>query len=543
MTSSPAKPERLIKRYEVVPDQITPLNIQTKIADSGLVIINADDEGVTEYVAKSMQEKGYQVVIMKMPKIVLSKSNNLPTYPLPTFDEEDISKLFGKIVADYPKLSLAGFIHIGSIKNEVDLFHKDEAAVLKTVFLSAKNFFLCNRRKNSFFISAVRMDGNLGLQTGENLMQGGLFGLHKSLSIEWEEEIWTKAVDLAANLSLKQAASYLIEEIFETCYSQLEVGRCQAAKRFAPQLVETYIDDLAKQPLGLTDKDTLLVTGGGRGITAGCVIQLAKTCGCGFILLGRTDLSADLAWTNGERDKIALKKLALAKITGTNKDSRPKPAEIDKLVNTALNQIEIMDTIRAIKEAGGRAVYAECDVRNLKRLRRVVEKYEQELGTITGLIHGAGAIADKKIQRKTAADFAMVFGSKVEGLATCLKALAVNKLKYLILFSSVAGYFGNGGQSDYAIANEVLNKFAFYFNNKQPSCKTVAINWGAWDGGSMVDESIRNIVKDTELKLIPPEIGANYFVEQFYRHENPAQILVNCTDRLIRPKINNLADL
>ena len=534
----------MIKRYEVVLGQIAPIHIQTKIADSGLVIINADGEGVTEQVAKRLLKQGYQVVIMTMQKIVLKETNDLPIYPLPTLDEADIVKFFGKITADYPRLSFAGFIHIGSTrKATTNLFHEDETAVLKTVFLSAKNFFLSNRRENSFFISAVRMDGNLGLQTGENLMQGGLFGLHKSLSIEWEDEIWTKAVDLAAELSSKQAADYLIEEIFETCYSQLEVGRGQEAKRFAPQLVETYIDDLDKQPLGLTHQDTLLVTGGGRGITAGCVIHLAKTCGCGFILLGRTDLSADLAWTNQERDKNVLKKLALAEITKINKESRPKPAEIDKLVNMALNQLEIMDTLQAIEEAGGRAVYASCDVRSLTQLRRVVEQYEREQGAITGLIHGAGAIADKKIQRKTAADFELVFGSKIEGLSNCLNALDVTKLKYLILFSSVAGYFGNGGQSDYAMANEVMNKFAFRIKKQQPSCRTVAINWGAWDGGSMVDVSIRKMVKDTELRLIPPEIGTNYFVEQFYQHDNPPQILINCTNRLIRPKISNLADL
>ena len=93
------------------------------------------------------------------------------------------------------------------------------------------------------------------------------------------------------------------------------------------------------------------------------------------------------------------------------------------------------------------------------------------------------------------------------------------------------------------MANEVLSKFALYLKTKQPACRTVSINWGAWDGGSMVDESIRNITRGTKLSLIPLQDGTTYFIEQFYEHDNPAQIVINSTDSLIRPKIESLIDV
>jgi hypothetical protein len=38
-----------------------------------------------------------------------------------------------------------------------------------------------------------------------------------------------------------------------------------------------------------------------------------------------------------------------------------------------------------------------------------------------------------------------------------------------VLFSSIVGFFGNVGQSDYAIANEILNKSAHLIKRKYPS--------------------------------------------------------------------------
>lgn len=518
-----------------------------KPADNGLVIINADRDGVAGHVAGHLSQMGCQIAIITMPGSALTEIGDFAIYHLPACNDDAISGLFEQIILDANQ-PLSGFIHIGSTvkesyNGEAGLFPKCETDILKTVFLSAKYFVQANRNERGFFISTVRMDGGLGLLTGENYIQGGLFGLHKSLAIEWEEQILTKAIDVAAELEPDVAAKYLLEEIFDHGFANIEVGRTAEGHRLAPTLVENYVDDILDHNIVLGPDDILLVTGGGRGITAECVIQLAKISGCGFILLGRTELSADISWTNGERDKTVLQHLAIAKLTDANPSEKPKPAEIDKLVNMAFHCAEVTDTLKAIKAAGGRAVYMSCDVRDSKQLRDIVEKCEKKIGAVTGFIHGAGTIADKKIQRKTAMDFDYVYGAKIEGLNACLEVLNLEKLKHLILFSSVAGYFGNGGQTDYAIANEVMNKFAFYLKKKQASCQATSINWGAWDGGSMVNESIRNIVKDSQLSLIPIEVGTMYFIEQFYEQNNPAQIIINSTNRFIRPNINNLTDI
>jgi NAD(P)-dependent dehydrogenase (short-subunit alcohol dehydrogenase family) len=474
-------------------------------------VIVWDDSGVAELVAQKMRAMGYHA----------------QTVALPVADEAMVEQMFTEIIAKTGQ-PLAGFIYIASLKDCSDglLFSKMEINALKAVFLCAKYFarLFKGGAKRGFFVSAARIDGQLGLGAGGSAVQGGLFGLHKSLQLEWREIILSKAVDLAPKLPKDRAADYLIDEIFNTNCKSLEIGRPLDGKRYAPYLTENYpTPDLLDK--GPERGDVLLITGGGRGITAKCAIRLAQSFQCGLILLGRTDISADLEWTGGARDRARLRELAIAKL----KPARPKPSEIEKLVDSALNQIEVQDNLGAIRAAGGRAHYESCDVQNLEQLKNTVEACEAKLGPITGLVHGAGIIADKKIQRKTAADFDSVFGAKIIGLDACLRCISAKRLKYLILFSSTAGYFGNDGQSDYAMANEVLNKFTFTFKKEHPNCKAVSLNWGMWDGGSMVSESIRNSVKNSKTRLIPLEIGTNYFIEQFAYAQKPGvcQILIS----------------
>ena len=77
---------------------------------------------------------------------------------------------------------------------------------------------------------------------------------------------------------------------------------------------------------------------------------------------------------------------------------------------------------------------------------------------IDGVIHGAGVIQDKLIRDKTPESYDRVFGTKVESALILSRRLQFEQLKFCVFFASVAGRFGNRGQSDYAAANEVLSQ-------------------------------------------------------------------------------------
>jgi len=149
------------------------------------------------------------------------------------------------------------------------------------------------------------------------------------------------------------------------------------------------------------------------------------------------------------------------------------------------------------------------DVTSADKVNRTLDQVRLDLGPVAALIHGAGILQDRLIVDKDIETFDQVFDTKVKGMHNLLHATRKDPLRYLILFSSVSARFGNAGQSDYAMANEVLNKIAQAESMGRPNCKVTAINWGPWEGG-MVSPALQRVFEQRGVGLIPAQIGADW---------------------------------
>ena len=69
-----------------------------------------------------------------------------------------------------------------------------------------------------------------------------------------------------------------------------------------------------------------------------------------------------------------------------------------------------------------------------------------------------------------------------------MRCVPASQLQYLVLFSSVVGFYGKCGTIRLCIANEILNKSAHLIKLNYPHCHVVAINWGPWDSGMVSPE-------------------------------------------------------
>jgi NAD(P)-dependent dehydrogenase (short-subunit alcohol dehydrogenase family) len=255
-----------------------------------------------------------------------------------------------------------------------------------------------------------------------------------------------------------------------------------------------------------------VVSGGGRGITARCVIGLARQYRCKFILLGRSaPPGPEPAWAEPGANENRLKTRLIETLLAEG--NRPTPAEVQKRLAGLLAQREIARTIREIYQAGAQAEYISLDITDLAALQAGLLGPVNRFGPVTGLIHGAGNLADKLIENKSAGDFETVYAAKVTGLQNLLKCLPPRQLSHLILFSSVAGFYGNSGQTDYALANEILNKTAWQVRRRQPDCRVLSLNWGPWDGG-MVTPALKEYFASRQIEVIPVEAGVRWLVEQ-----------------------------
>ena len=258
------------------------------------------------------------------------------------------------------------------------------------------------------------------------------------------------------------------------------------------------------------EDSVVLVSGGARGITARCVVRLAERARCKFILLGRS--AAEIPpheFEVGGCDDAELKRRIAGDLLA--RGEKPAPVRIQKIFSGIRSSQEIQETLRAVERAGGQAEYVQADVADPELADKLSEPVER-LGPVTGIIHGAGTLVDKLIEKKTESDFEMVYTPKVAGLDTMLRSVDTKRLDFLVLFSSIVGFFGNVGQSDYAIANEILNKSAYLLKRRLPDCYVISFNWGPWDSG-MVTPELKKMFEARHVEVIPTEVGARMLVD------------------------------
>lgn len=275
----------------------------------------------------------------------------------------------------------------------------------------------------------------------------------------------------------------------------------------------------------INSSSVILATGGARGITARCVVELAERSHANFILLGRSSLDEnipDIPGTVQEESEIKRRIVDAMQAQG----EKPTPQKVQRTFRSVQSRREIEETIHAVESAGGHAEYISADITDAAALQQKLAEPVHRLGPVTGIIHGAGSLADKLIEKKSEKDFETVYSPKINGLDSLLQCVPARQLDFLVLFSSIVGVYGNIGQSDYAIANEVLNKSAYLIKRSNPDCRVISINWGPWDTG-MVTPELKKIFEERNVEIIPAELGAKLLAEELTpNHSGVIQMVV-----------------
>lgn len=512
--------------YLPQPDQL-----QFKIAGGQVVLVTNDGSDLTPKVVAELEDRGHEVVVLNLPftdHVVFRNAINLK-------DESDqsISDALQTVESQFGKI--ASFIHLHpALHTERGRFtqHLDtDRSVVKTVFLLSKHLQsrLSEMAQTSrvTFLTATRLDGQLGMGRSGNIsvVGGGLPGLVKCLNLEWSA-VFCRAVDIAPNLPANDVAKQIAAEFHDVDAGVIEVA--YDGKRQTPKAIAAAAPEGQTIETTVTNESVFLVSGGARGVTATCVIEMAKVFKCKFILLGRSNNQFELPeFAKGVTEESALKRLIMEDMKA--RGEKPNLQEVKKQYKQIAAKQEIDETINTILQAGGQAVYVQGDVTDLKSFKLPLVQAEKWLGKITGIIHGAGRLADKYIQDKSSQDFDNVLSVKLDGLLSLFKAVHLNDLHHLILFSSVAGFYGNVGQTDYAIANEILNKSAHLFKTNHPNTQVSSINWGAWDSG-MVSGALKAQFEAAGVKLVSSQGGAALIVNELNtKYANQAQVILGDT--------------
>jgi len=512
--------------------------LEFSLPDGHVCLVTDDGTSRTVGVAEALVEKGWKVVVLSFPPSTIVEGPaaawGIPRVELKDLDEKHLREKLREIAEkDGP---IGGLIHLnpslGQDGENGIVFSENARDILLHVFLLAKHLQPSLTQTTPpgrrFFMTVVGLDGSLGVGGGEfSAVDGGFFGLVKTLNLEWES-VFCRAVDLSPVLDEAQSIDSILQELHDPDARIVETGYGLQGR--VTLVAEPSEAAPSVEPDGVVDSSSVfVVSGGAKGVTASCVARLAEEYKCKFVLLGRSPFTGEEPeWARGCHDPSDLKKRGMEAIKAQGE--KPTPRKVEEVLKPVLANREISSTLAAVQEAGGEAKYVQADVTDVKALRQLGTVVDG-LGDLTGVIHGAGVLADRLIEKKTVGDFQSVYSTKVKGLEALLGCVDNSRLKYLILFSSAAGFFGNPGQSDYSMANEILNKVAYQFKKRHPDCRVRAFNWGPWDGG-MVSDSLKKLFEERNIQVIPVDGGTKVFVDGFCRNgEDSPQVLVGSSMR------------
>ncbi|WP_330149616.1 SDR family NAD(P)-dependent oxidoreductase [Shewanella xiamenensis] len=496
-------------------------------------VVIGDDGHNAGVIAEKLHAQGVKVAVVRSPKTVVTSASPLDShianFTLEAIDDESICEVINQIEA---LGQIAGFIHLQPQHKSVadkgaGLVLADEAkASVEQAFLFAKHLQpLLTERDYCRFVTVSRIDGGFGyigmdesagaLISQSELNQAALFGLTKTLNHEWPGVV-CRALDIVPNLDAKTVANAVVQEYYLQD-APVEVGIDSELERTTLVAGNAV---LRRSGASLSSADKILVTGGAKGVTFECALSLAKRCKAHFILAGRSAHQGIPAWAQG-KNRNDLKAAAIAHMQSLG--DKPTPKQVDALVWPVQSSLEISHALQAFEAVGASAEYLSLDVNNPAAIASTIAPISA-LSPITGIIHGAGVLADKHIQDKTLSELERVYGTKVTGLNNLLSALDLSQLTLVALFSSAAGFYGNTGQSDYAMSNDILNKAALQLAQQLPQAKVMSFDWGPWDGG-MVNPALKKMFIDRGVYVIPLKAGAELFASQLLS-DTGAQLLV-----------------
>jgi acyl transferase domain-containing protein/NAD(P)H-dependent flavin oxidoreductase YrpB (nitropropane dioxygenase family) len=349
--------------------------------------------------------------------------------------------------------------------------------------------------------------------------QGGMAGLVKTLAREWPS-VRSRVVDFARNDPIDTVAKRLVAEMFAND-GWAEVGY-DRGQRIRLRAVERPLER-RELMFELKPGEPLLISGGARGITALAAAELARAWKPTLLIVGTTPLPRDgeSSDTLGVKAEGELKAAFHARLLREGRTG--SPAEIETLYQGLRRAREVRENLETLRETGATVAYAQADVRDPGALARVLDEWRTRHGEIVGLIHGAGLIKDKLIRHKSVESFDRVLETKLDGALNLIRLLRPDALKFTALFSSIAGRFGNVGQSDYAAANEMLNKLAHWLDRRWPG-RVVSLIWGPWSGVGMVSQ-LEDHLGRRGLGLIAPEVGSSLLLDEL-RHGRKGDVEV-----------------
>jgi NAD(P)-dependent dehydrogenase (short-subunit alcohol dehydrogenase family)/phosphopantetheinyl transferase len=297
-----------------------------------------------------------------------------------------------------------------------------------------------------------------------------------------------RVIDFAPNVDPLEFAEKVQKEL-TSANRFAAVGYDQELTRRIPKIVLQEPAAYNLRQISWSADDVILVTGGAKGITAECALELARTTNATMALVGSSSYRTN------------------------NSASVPDD--------------EISRTLKRFHDAGLTARYYQCDIVDAATVDRIVAEIRQDLGDITGVIHGSALNLPRELHTVSTDEVLREVSPKVIGSVNLCRALADSPPKLFVGFSSIIGVSGMLRNGWYGFSNEALNLILQKFGEDHPGTAVLSIGFSIWDDVGMgVRMGSTNFLARLGVGAIPAQEGVRRFLHLFMNDPGKQQVIV-----------------
>ncbi len=460
-------------------------------ADSKIVVM-ADRGGVGSALVKRLEAHGASVLAID--------------------DVPNAEELIGRIDAFAADGSITGVYWLPALDQAPTIEQLDLAAWREQLRIRVKLLYETMRHlydqvgpTGTFLVSATRFGGlhGYGADGATAPLGGAVSGFTKAYKREKPDAL-VKVVDFPVSRKTAALADVLIEETLHDP-GTVEVGR-RDGDRWTIGLTEEELPEPAAG-LVLDAESVFVVTGAAGSIVSAITADLASHAPGVFHLLDLTPTPdpSDPDLLAYAEDLDGLKRTIFDRLKEAGE--RATPAVVEQHLARIERSHAALSAIQAIEAAGGTVHYHSVNLLDGEAVAAAMATVAAD-GKVDLLLHAGGLEISRLLPDKERKEYDLVFDVKADGWFNLLKGLGETPIGSTVVFSSVAGRFGNNGQSDYSAANDLLCKLTA--NQRAVGSRTlgVAIDWTAWgDIGMATRGSIPTIMKAAGIDMLPAAAG------------------------------------
>ena len=329
------------------------------------------------------------------------------------------------------------------------------------------------------YLAVTYLGGCMGYQQRTAIMPPGiqpLGGIWAGLAKTLHREIPNcnaRVVDISPS-GMAVLPDLIVRELYR--WGLFEIGYLGRGRH----MLEARRAQAGPPTVSLDPDDTVLVSGGGRGIGYQLSRALAREFGCQVIITGRQELPTGLeAWSGLDSAELADYERSL----WADRSAGRSLSEIRAQIDDIRRRRQLADNLSAARQDGLRIEYARCDFTDPEQVSGLLSGIG---GRITGIVHNAGIDTPRRLPHKPDSEFLQTVATKVDGFLDLFRKVQHSDLKFFCNVGSLTGRLGGMvGQLDYAAANDGLTRLAQWAQH-HAQFPMMTLCWPTWDRVGMV---------------------------------------------------------